>query len=160
MAVDTKCTSARKCVLGPAACVSQLWVILRQPNGHAAKLRRGYPCRGRSGRSPLCTRRLSAGPANGPATASAACWTPPHRHTLAQHDVVFLKHAANEQIMRRATPSARTGSAGWRIGRNEADEYSPRNGWTDPAPIVPPQARTNPFEPDIRTQRVVQAGQV
>jgi hypothetical protein len=45
-----------------------------------------------------------------------------------------------------STPSTRTGSAGWRIGRDEADEYSPRNGWTDPAPIVPPQARTNPFE--------------
>ena len=52
-------------------------LLPRRANGMAAKLRRGYTCRGRSGRSPLCTRRFSAGPATGPATASAACWAAP-----------------------------------------------------------------------------------
>ena len=101
-----------------------------RPNAIAAKLRRGYTCRGRSGRSPLCTRRFSAGPATGPATASAACWAAPLT-LLILASPVSQRHAASWHPKQRRV---------WRVHALHAAARTPRRGVlfrraADPLPV-------------------------
>jgi len=78
------------CALG----MRRVWFRSREcpPNATVVKLRRGPACRGRCRRSRQCTRRFSAGLANGPATASTASWAGEPRPGILDDDFGVVLH--------------------------------------------------------------------